>query len=169
MVREFHVYLNACNPIVGQIHRYVREQGNAGNPYVVSRSQTHPPFWYQTASPAVRYQKGGWVWLRETNPYAVAVLCDSAIVGHIPWNILAVCALFLQTKGLINCVVTGSWCYSSDLPQWGLVRTLFMGFGTYTFHGVKKFIQRLKKLLITLSTSDDFHFESSEPQHKKLG
>ena len=45
---------------------------------------------------------------------------DERIVGHVPKKTSAVCAVFLRWGGLILCRVTGSRCYSEDLPQDGL-------------------------------------------------
>ena len=42
------------------------------------------------------------------------------VVGHDPRKISAVCRLFLLRGGSINCKVTGSRKFSSDLPQGGL-------------------------------------------------
>ena len=52
--------------------------------------------------------------------YAVAVVHRSTVVGHIPRKIAAASALFLARKGTICCEVTGTRCYSEDLPQGGL-------------------------------------------------
>lgn len=49
--------------------------------------------------------------------YAVAVLKDRTIVGHLPRKVSRVCSLFLRRGGRIDCVVTGTWRYS---PQGGL-------------------------------------------------
>ena len=58
----------------------------------------------------------------ESNPkdrYAVAVLKNGEIVGHVPRRISAACSLFIHRKGKITCVVTGHRHYSVDLPQGG--------------------------------------------------
>ena len=52
--------------------------------------------------------------------FAVAVVKDSNVVGHVPRKISSVCSLFLRESGSIICRVTGSRQYSSDLPQGGL-------------------------------------------------
>jgi len=39
--------------------------------------------------------------------FAVAVVCCSTVVGHVPRKISAACALFLARKGTIQCKVTG--------------------------------------------------------------
>ena len=58
---------------------------------------------------------------RETSyrfdPFAVFIISDSEIVGHVPQKISATCALFLQHQGSIQCEVTGDRRHSSDLPQ----------------------------------------------------
>ena len=43
--------------------------------------------------------------------YAVAILRDRTTVGHVPREISAACALFLQREGSIHCVVTGKRCF----------------------------------------------------------
>ena len=53
--------------------------------------------------------------------FAVAVVQNGIIVDRIPQNISAVTACFLSScYGSIHCEVTGSRCYSKDLPQGGL-------------------------------------------------
>ena len=59
--------------------------------YLVSRSQTHPPYWYQ---------KGGWVWLRETSFYQSI----SIKISDSRWNAL-----------ITKATLTGNWLRS--LPQ----------------------------------------------------
>ena len=54
------------------------------------------------------------------DPYAVAALRGNAIVGHVPRRISAACLLFLQRRGSIHCILTGTRRYSADLPQRGL-------------------------------------------------
>ena len=51
------------------------------------------------------------------DPYAVAVLRRSNVVGHIPRKISATCSLFLRRKGTIPCRIQR---LSDDLPQRGL-------------------------------------------------
>ena len=53
------------------------------------------------------------------DPFAIAVLTDSIIIGHIPKKISTVCSLFLRRSGSIVCQVNGSRRYSNDLPQGG--------------------------------------------------
>lgn len=52
--------------------------------------------------------------------YAVAVLKEETIIGHLARKMSKVCSLFLRRGGSIRCKVTGSRRYSSDLPQGGL-------------------------------------------------
>lgn len=52
--------------------------------------------------------------------YAVAVVKDGVIVGHLPKKISRLCSLFIRRGGAISCRVSGSRRYSSDLPQGGL-------------------------------------------------
>ena len=51
--------------------------------------------------------------------YAVAVLKDDTVVGHIPRKISQICSLFLARGGTITCTPIGGRRYSSDLPQRG--------------------------------------------------
>ena len=57
---------------------------------------------------------------RNQDLYAVAVLKNDAVVGHVPRKISAACTMFIRKRGTINCVVKGRRRYSSDLPQGGL-------------------------------------------------
>ena len=54
------------------------------------------------------------------DPFAVAIMKNNTIVGHIPRKISALCSLFLRRNGSISCQVNGTRRYSSDLPQGGL-------------------------------------------------
>ena len=56
----------------------------------------------------------------ENDRYAVAVMKDDTVIGHVPRKFSRVCSLFLRRGGNIICVVTGTWRYSVDLPQGGL-------------------------------------------------
>ncbi len=51
--------------------------------------------------------------------YAIAVVIDEIVVGHLPMVISLACSLFIR-RGIIKCEVTGGRRYSSDLPQGGL-------------------------------------------------
>lgn len=51
--------------------------------------------------------------------FALAVCRGGDIVGHVPKKISSICSVFLRS-GTINCEVTGSRQYSSDLEQGGL-------------------------------------------------
>ena len=76
------------------------------------------------------------------DPYAVLVIEDSIIVGHLPRNISAVCAHFIDLGGRINCCVTGSRRYSEDLPQGGLEIPCKIFFRGSTQH-----VAKVKKLV----------------------
>ena len=54
------------------------------------------------------------------DPYAVSVIKDSIVVGHLPRKIPAAYAIFIDLGGRINCCITGSRHYLEDLPQGGL-------------------------------------------------
>ena len=55
-----------------------------------------------------------------SDPFAVGVLKDGVIVGHVPRKISSICSLFLQRRGSIICRVSGHRRFSEDLPQGGL-------------------------------------------------
>ena len=48
------------------------------------------------------------------DPYSVAVMCDSVIVGHRPRKISRICALFMKRRGTIHCEVVGKHSHSAD-------------------------------------------------------
>ena len=52
--------------------------------------------------------------------YAVAVMKDFAVVGHVPRKISTICSIFLRRGGTIDCHITGCKRYSRDLVQGGL-------------------------------------------------
>ena len=52
--------------------------------------------------------------------YAVAVLKDSTIVGHLHRKISRICMLSMRRGGTIACLVNGRRKYSADLPQGGM-------------------------------------------------
>jgi len=54
------------------------------------------------------------------DPFAVSVVRDGEIIGHVPRKISAACSLFLRHHGSITCQVTGRRQFSRDLPQGGL-------------------------------------------------
>ena len=84
--------------------------------------------------------------------YAVAVLKDGMIIGHLPRKISKVCSLFLRRGGSITCSVTGRKRYSTDLTQGGLEIPCLLLFKA----GVKE-IGKLNKLLARkiIKTEDD--------------
>ena len=74
--------------------------------------------------------------------YAVAVFEGDVIVGHVPRAISAVCYLFIDKGGTISCEITGSYRYSSDLPQGGLELPCKL-----TFSGPAKVLGKICNLL----------------------
>ena len=50
----------------------------------------------------------------------MAVVKVGNVVGHVPRNLSAICAVFLYRSGSITCQVNGRKQYSRDLPQGGL-------------------------------------------------
>ena len=47
--------------------------------------------------------------------YAVSVICDDVIVGHLTHNISTPCHMFIRSGGTIVSVVNGARRYSADL------------------------------------------------------
>lgn len=79
--------------------------------------------------------------------YAVAVMRGGTVVGHVPRKISAACALFLGRKGSIRCTISGSRCFSADLPQGGLEVPCIL-----KFQGDPKDVAKVRKLVMPLST-----------------
>ena len=95
------------------------------------------------------------------DPFAVSVLKESTIVGHVPRKISAICSMFLQTGGTIDCTVIGNRQHSRDLVQGGLEVPCEL-----KFVGDNKHIEKVKKLM------KDAHAITNEdkvtPPEKKL-
>ena len=53
--------------------------------------------------------------------FAVAVIKDGTVVGHLPQKVSRICSLFIRGVR-IECAIIGARRYSSDLPQEGLVK-----------------------------------------------
>ena len=52
--------------------------------------------------------------------YAVAVVKNATIIGHLPRKISRICSLFIRKGGVVTCTVVGSRRFSADLPQGGM-------------------------------------------------
>ena len=52
--------------------------------------------------------------------FAMAIIEDDTILGHVPRNISVVCNLFLGKGGTISCVVINLHQYSRDLEKGGV-------------------------------------------------
>ena len=63
-----------------------------------------------------------------SDPYAISVMKGREVVGHVPCKISRMCAVFLRNGGTIKCTVSGSCCYSHDLPQGGMEIPCILGF-----------------------------------------
>ena len=74
------------------------------------------------------------------DPFAVSVMKQGTIVGHLPRKISAVCSLFLLRNGTISCQVSGTRRYSSDIPQGGLEIPCIL-----TFSGEPKLVIKTEK------------------------
>ena len=73
--------------------------------------------------------------------YAVSVMREGTIIGHLPRKISRLCTLFIRRGGVIQCRITGRQKHSSDLPQGGLQIPCFL-----SFEGEAKDIKKLVKL-----------------------
>ena len=82
--------------------------------------------------------------MNSKDPFAVAVVKSQVAVGHIPRKISSICSMFLRHGGTICCRVTGSRCYSQDLPQGGLEIPCML-----TFRGEAKDIEKIRKIAST--------------------
>ena len=76
------------------------------------------------------------------DPFAVTVVKEDTIVGHVQSKISTICSLFLRKNGTILCQATGSRRYSEDLPQGGLEIPC-----TLKFQGSAKDVDKVKKLI----------------------
>ena len=74
--------------------------------------------------------------------YAVSVVKDDVIVGHLPKKISKICSLFLRRGGSITSEVTGNRRYSADLAKGGLEIPCLL-----ILRGQQKDIETIKKLL----------------------
>ena len=87
------------------------------------------------------------------DPSAVAITKDDSVVGHLPRALSAVCSSFICRGGLILYRVSGSKCYSADLPQGGLEVLCVLTFRTTN----AKDVEKAKKLIDQQSTYVIFH------------
>jgi len=80
------------------------------------------------------------------NMYAVAVMKPgTGVVGHLPRRISTPCNRFIENRGTITYVVTGSRRYSADLEQGGLeipAKLIFEGDDEEMIDNVRSLIQR---------------------------
>ena len=80
-------------------------------------------------------------------PFAVSVVQNATVVGHLPRKISTICSLFLQGNGSISCRVAGGRRYSRDLPQGGLEIPCVL-----TFTGSSPLLDKTEKLLKEVTT-----------------
>ena len=76
--------------------------------------------------------------------FAVAVMKDGTVVGHVPKKISSICSLYLRRGGSIICRVTGSRRYSEDLIQGGLEIPCVL-----IFEGGATLTTKAKKLVVS--------------------
>jgi len=80
--------------------------------------------------------------------YAVSVIRDDHIVGHLTHNISTPCHMLLRSGGTIVSVVNGARRYSADLEQGGLeipCRLIFRGITNESIEKVKSKLKRAPK------------------------
>ena len=83
------------------------------------------------------------------DPFAVAVMRDDTVIGHVPRRISSICAMFLRREGSITCEVTDSRRHSDDLPQGGLEIPCVL-----RFEGGDKVTTKAKKLLKSILSTE---------------
>lgn len=96
------------------------------------------------------------------NPFAVAVVKQGVVVGHVPRKISLVYLMLLRRGGTIDCRVTWGRCYSEDLLQGGLEIPC-----TLTLIGSHSGIDKVKKLLKRAFSSKDCAEKKNKPPRKK--
>ena len=52
--------------------------------------------------------------------FAIAIIENDIIVGHVPQNISVLCDFFLKKRGTISCIIAAPRQYSRDLEKGGL-------------------------------------------------
>ena len=92
------------------------------------------------------------------DPYAVAVVKSSIIVGHVPRKFSSICSIFIRKGGTISCQVSGGRRYSADLPQGGLEIPCVL-----KFQGKVEDVNKVKKLAALILTPNP----TLEPPAKK--
>ena len=76
------------------------------------------------------------------DPFIVSLVKGTTIVGHMPRKISAICSMFLQIGGIINCCVISSKQYLKNLVQGGLEVPCKL-----KFTGDKESIEKVNKLI----------------------
>ena len=95
----------------------------------------------------------------DSDPYAVAVMKQDDIVGHIPRRISDACSLSLRRGGVIDRMITGLRRFSADLPQGVLEMPC-----TLKLKGESKDVKKVMKLFIL---SHEKQPEVSQPTKKR--
>ena len=80
--------------------------------------------------------------LNPSDPYSVATVNGTIVVGHMPRVISATCLAFIRRGGVASCKVTGGRPYSADLLQGGMEVPCKM-----TFTAPVREIEKLRRLL----------------------
>ena len=76
------------------------------------------------------------------DPLIESLVKGTTIVGHMPCKISAICSMFLQIGGIINCCVISSKQYLRNLVQGGLEVPCKL-----KFTGDKEYIEKVNKLI----------------------
>ena len=88
------------------------------------------------------------------DPYVVAIMKGSEIIGHFPCKISAACYLFIQKSWILTCFITDSnHQYSSDLPQGGFqipYQLVFESHDVELMVKVRKLLQSAPQLYVQL-------------------
>ena len=96
------------------------------------------------------------------DPLAVGIRKDGSVVGHVPRALSAVCSSFICRGDLILCRVSGSRCYSADLPQGGLKVLCML---TFRMSNAKD-IENAKKLIDKGVTLQYILYSDLRPQSR---
>ena len=97
-------------------------------------------------------------------PFSVAVMKGSIVVGHMPRKISSICSMFICKGGSITCEVVALRHYSEDLPQDGLEIPCLMN-----FLGEHELVCKVERLMMTADKLiPDKSVELLPGKHKNL-
>ena len=88
------------------------------------------------------------------DPYVIANMTGSELIGHVPRKISAACYLFIQKSGILTCFITDSnHQYSSDLLQGGFqipYKLVFESHDVELMVKVRKLLQSAPQIYVQL-------------------